>query len=113
MWFTGMPHRPLAAPRSPRVPRWPRSSAACATMSSARRPGEPPARNGQAPAGVSAGPAAVYGETIRSASPVGGMVRAARSGHDLAIGHAPARPQGPTALRLVLVNQLRQLRDAI
>jgi hypothetical protein len=39
-------------------------------------------------------------------------VRAARSGHDLAIGHALARSQGPTALRIVLGNQLRQLREA-
>jgi Domain of unknown function (DUF5753)/Helix-turn-helix domain len=39
-------------------------------------------------------------------------VRAARSGHDPAIGHVPVRPQGPTALRIVLGNQLRQLREA-
>lgn len=39
-------------------------------------------------------------------------MRAARSGHDPAIGHAPVRPQGPTALRIVLGNQLRQLREA-
>jgi hypothetical protein len=40
------------------------------------------------------------------------MVRAARSGHDPAIGHVPERSQGPTALRIVLGNQLRQLREA-
>jgi hypothetical protein len=39
-------------------------------------------------------------------------VRAAQSGHDPAIGHAQVRPQGPTALRIVLGNQLRQLREA-
>jgi len=39
-------------------------------------------------------------------------VRATRSGHDVASGHAPVRPQGPTALRIVLGNQLRQLREA-
>jgi Domain of unknown function (DUF5753)/Helix-turn-helix domain len=39
-------------------------------------------------------------------------VRAARSGHDVADGHAQVRPQGPTALRIVLGNQLRQLREA-
>jgi hypothetical protein len=39
-------------------------------------------------------------------------VRAARSGHDLASSHAQVRPQGPTALRIVLGNQLRQLREA-
>jgi uncharacterized protein DUF5753/helix-turn-helix protein len=39
-------------------------------------------------------------------------VRATRSGHDLASGHAQVRPQGPTALRIVLGNQLRQLREA-
>jgi hypothetical protein len=40
------------------------------------------------------------------------MVRAARSGHDLATSHAQVRPQGPTALRIVLGHQLRQLREA-
>jgi Domain of unknown function (DUF5753)/Helix-turn-helix domain len=40
------------------------------------------------------------------------MVRATRPGHDLASGHAQVRPQGPTALRIVLGNQLRQLREA-
>jgi hypothetical protein len=39
-------------------------------------------------------------------------VRAARSGHNLSSGHAQVRPQGPTALRIVLGNQLRQLREA-
>lgn len=39
-------------------------------------------------------------------------MRAARSGHDPAIGHAQVRPQGPTALRIILGNQLRQLREA-
>ncbi len=39
-------------------------------------------------------------------------MRATRSGHDVASGHAPVRPQGPTALRIVLGNQLRQLREA-
>ena len=39
-------------------------------------------------------------------------MRAARSGQEPAIGHVPARPQGPTALRIVLGNQLRQLREA-
>jgi hypothetical protein len=39
-------------------------------------------------------------------------VRAARSAHDSASGHAQVRPQGPTALRIVLGNQLRQLREA-
>lgn len=62
--------------------------------------------------GVPSDPAAVYGGTICSASPIGGMVRAARSGQVPAIGHAPARSQGPTALRIVLGNQLRQLREA-
>jgi hypothetical protein len=33
-------------------------------------------------------------------------------GHDSVSGHAQARPQGPTALRIVLGNQLRQLREA-
>ncbi|MGH3864737.1 MAG: helix-turn-helix domain-containing protein [Pseudonocardiaceae bacterium] len=33
-------------------------------------------------------------------------------GHDLAGGHAQVPPQGPTALRIVLGNQLRQLREA-
>jgi hypothetical protein len=40
------------------------------------------------------------------------MVRTARSGHDPASDHAQIRPQGPTALRIVLGNQLRQLREA-
>jgi hypothetical protein len=40
------------------------------------------------------------------------MVRTARSGHDPASSHAQVRPQGPTALRIVLGNQLRQLREA-
>jgi hypothetical protein len=40
------------------------------------------------------------------------MVRTARSGHDPASDHAQVRPQGPTALRIVLGNQLRQLREA-
>jgi hypothetical protein len=40
------------------------------------------------------------------------MVRATWSGHDSASGHAQVRPQGPTALRIVLGNQLRQLREA-
>ena len=39
-------------------------------------------------------------------------MRAARSGQEPAIGHVPVRPQGPTALRIVLGNQLRQLREA-
>jgi hypothetical protein len=39
-------------------------------------------------------------------------VRAARSGQDLASSHAQVRSQGPTALRIVLGNQLRQLREA-
>ena len=39
-------------------------------------------------------------------------MRATRSGHDVASEHAPVRPQGPTALRIVLGNQLRQLREA-
>lgn len=39
-------------------------------------------------------------------------MRAARSGIDLANSHALARSQGPTALRIVLGNQLRQLREA-
>jgi Domain of unknown function (DUF5753)/Helix-turn-helix domain len=39
-------------------------------------------------------------------------VRAARSDHGLPSGHAQTRPQGPTALRIVLGNQLRQLREA-
>ncbi len=39
-------------------------------------------------------------------------MRAARSGHDLVGGHAQTRSQGPTALRVVLGNQLRQLREA-
>jgi len=38
-------------------------------------------------------------------------VRAARP-HDSASDHARERPQGPTALRIVLGNQLRQLREA-
>ncbi|MBV9143360.1 MAG: helix-turn-helix domain-containing protein [Pseudonocardiales bacterium] len=40
------------------------------------------------------------------------MVRAARSYPDSAGGHAQRPPQGPTALRIVLGNQLRQLREA-
>ncbi|MGH3697743.1 MAG: helix-turn-helix domain-containing protein [Pseudonocardiaceae bacterium] len=40
------------------------------------------------------------------------MVRAARSSVDLAVRHVQLRPQGPTALRIVLGNQLRQLREA-
>jgi len=39
-------------------------------------------------------------------------VRTARSGHDLVSSYAQMRPQGPTALRIVLGNQLRQLREA-
>ena len=39
-------------------------------------------------------------------------MRTARSGHDPASDHAQVRPQGPTALRIVLGNQLRQLREA-
>lgn len=39
-------------------------------------------------------------------------MRATRPGHDSASGHAEVRPQGPTALRIVLGNQLRQLREA-
>jgi len=39
-------------------------------------------------------------------------VRAARSDHDSVSGHAQVGPQGPTALRIVLGNQLRQLREA-
>ena len=39
-------------------------------------------------------------------------MRTARSGHDPASDHAQIRPQGPTALRIVLGNQLRQLREA-
>jgi transcriptional regulator with XRE-family HTH domain len=39
-------------------------------------------------------------------------VRTARSDHDLVSSHTPMRPQGPTALRIVLGNQLRQLREA-
>jgi len=39
-------------------------------------------------------------------------VRAARSAQEPALGHVPVRPQGPTALRIVLGNQLRQLREA-
>ncbi len=39
-------------------------------------------------------------------------MRTARSSHDSASGHAQVRPQGPTALRIVLGNQLRQLREA-
>src|ERR687885_2518762 len=81
-------------------------------MSSTQWSDNPSFRESEAAAGVPAGSAAVYGETIRSASPVGGMVRAARSGQEPAIGHVPTRPQGPTALRIVLGNQLRQLREA-
>jgi hypothetical protein len=40
------------------------------------------------------------------------MVGAARSSQDPNFGHTPVRPQGPTALRIVLGNQLRQLREA-
>jgi hypothetical protein len=40
------------------------------------------------------------------------MVRTARSGNDSISSHAQARSQGPTALRIVLGNQLRQLREA-
>ncbi|MGH3600754.1 MAG: helix-turn-helix domain-containing protein [Pseudonocardiaceae bacterium] len=40
------------------------------------------------------------------------MVRTARSGNDPISSHAPIRSQGPTALRIVLGNQLRQLREA-
>jgi hypothetical protein len=40
------------------------------------------------------------------------MVRATRPDHDSAISHAQVRSQGPTALRIVLGNQLRQLREA-
>ncbi len=39
-------------------------------------------------------------------------MRAARSSQNPTVGRAPARPQGPTALRIVLGNQLRQLREA-
>ena len=39
-------------------------------------------------------------------------MRAAQPGRDSASGHAQVRPQGPTALRIVLGNQLRQLREA-
>lgn len=39
-------------------------------------------------------------------------MRTARSGHDRVSDHAQIRPQGPTALRIVLGNQLRQLREA-
>lgn len=39
-------------------------------------------------------------------------MRTARSGNDPASGHAQIRSQGPTALRIVLGNQLRQLREA-
>ncbi len=39
-------------------------------------------------------------------------MRAARSSVDLAVRHVQLRPQGPTALRIVLGNQLRQLREA-
>ena len=39
-------------------------------------------------------------------------MRAARSDHDSVSGHAQVGPQGPTALRIVLGNQLRQLREA-
>lgn len=39
-------------------------------------------------------------------------MRAAWPDHDSAGGHAQERPQGPTALRIVLGNQLRQLREA-
>lgn len=39
-------------------------------------------------------------------------MRAARSSQDPTVGHAPVRSQGPTALRIVLGNQLRQLREA-
>jgi hypothetical protein len=39
-------------------------------------------------------------------------VGAAQSGHDLTSDHVQVRSQGPTALRIVLGNQLRQLREA-
>lgn len=39
-------------------------------------------------------------------------MKATWSSHDSASGHAQVRPQGPTALRIVLGNQLRQLREA-
>jgi hypothetical protein len=39
-------------------------------------------------------------------------VGAAQPGHDLASDHVQVRSQGPTALRIVLGNQLRQLREA-
>ncbi len=39
-------------------------------------------------------------------------MKTARSGHDLASSHAQVLPQGPTALRIILGNQLRQLREA-
>src|SRR5690349_22391140 len=81
-------------------------------MSSTRGPGDLLTRDDAAVTGLSGGRPAVYGETIRSTSPVGGMVRAARSGQEPTIGHVPVRPQGPTALRIVLGNQLRQLREA-
>ncbi|HEX4102222.1 MAG TPA: helix-turn-helix transcriptional regulator [Pseudonocardiaceae bacterium] len=49
---------------------------------------------------------------MRSASPVGGTVRTALSGNDPIGSHAQVRSHGPTALRIVLGNQLRQLREA-
>ena len=39
-------------------------------------------------------------------------MRTALSGHDPIRCHAPVRSHGPTALRIVLGNQLRQLREA-
>jgi hypothetical protein len=39
-------------------------------------------------------------------------VRAAGSNRDPNVGQPPVRPQGPTALRIMLGNQLRQLREA-
>jgi hypothetical protein len=81
-------------------------------MSSTRRSGDNSLGEQVTDTGVSGDRAGVYGETIRNASPIGGMVRTARSGHDSASDHAQVRPQGPTALRIVLGNQLRQLREA-
>jgi transcriptional regulator with XRE-family HTH domain len=43
---------------------------------------------------------------------MGGMVRATGASRDPNAGRPPVRPQGPTALRIVLGNQLRQLREA-
>jgi hypothetical protein len=39
-------------------------------------------------------------------------VRAGQSSQESTVGRAPVRPQGPTALRIVLGAQLRQLREA-